>query len=274
TEKFATYHRDSTNLDYADQRYYTSAWGRFLTADPYRASGGAADPQSWNRYAYTRGDPVNRYDPRGLQDETPTFSVTGYCYGCFGLPPGLAAGLGGDWGMPLPEEPNPEYVGGGGGPSRPFGYRLTVDLLAKKDCADLFGFSTGEAAVAAFEKTPIVYVDLGMIEVETLPGGTRVRPSTPGNPNPPPAQEIAGTIQLNTQFNWMVPDAVDVKNITTGRIETFDFQRALGQELGRTFSAPEVSALIMLHEFRHVRGAAQETDRKGFDTDILERCFK
>ena len=68
-EKFATYYRDSTTgLDYADQRYYASTMGRFLTADPYRASGGAGDPGSWNRYAYTRNDSVNRIDPRGLND--------------------------------------------------------------------------------------------------------------------------------------------------------------------------------------------------------------
>jgi hypothetical protein len=43
--------------------------GRFLSPDPYTASGGPADPGSWNRYAYTRGDPVNRYDPTGLVDK-------------------------------------------------------------------------------------------------------------------------------------------------------------------------------------------------------------
>ena len=31
-----------------------------MTPDPYAASGGPSDPGSWNRYAYTRGDPVNR----------------------------------------------------------------------------------------------------------------------------------------------------------------------------------------------------------------------
>lgn len=46
--------------------------------DPSINSAGPADPRSWNRYAYTRGDPVNRIDPSGLAD----FSVTGYCYGC------------------------------------------------------------------------------------------------------------------------------------------------------------------------------------------------
>jgi len=70
-EKFGTYYRDSTTgLDYADQRYYASTQGRFLTADPYRASATSpsypANPQSWNRYAYVQGDPVNFNDGSGL----------------------------------------------------------------------------------------------------------------------------------------------------------------------------------------------------------------
>jgi len=71
--KFATYTRDSaTGLDYADQRYYANQFGRFMTPDPYKAgrgSGVAEDPQSWNRYSYTRNDPINRIDPRGWCDE-------------------------------------------------------------------------------------------------------------------------------------------------------------------------------------------------------------
>ncbi len=70
--KFGSYYRDSfTEVDYADQRWYASAYGRFMTADPYRASGGPKSPASWNRYSYTRGDSVNRYDPRGLDDCDP-----------------------------------------------------------------------------------------------------------------------------------------------------------------------------------------------------------
>jgi len=65
-EKFGTYFRDSfTTLDYADQRYYANAYGRFNTADPYHASAGPSDPGTWNRYSYTAGDPVNRNDRRG-----------------------------------------------------------------------------------------------------------------------------------------------------------------------------------------------------------------
>ena len=70
TEKFATYFRDSdTGLDYAQNRYYQPGMARFMTTDPYIASAKAGEPGSWNRYAYTRGDPVNRTDPLG-QDDT------------------------------------------------------------------------------------------------------------------------------------------------------------------------------------------------------------
>ena len=72
--KFATYTRDSaTGLDYADQRYFTSGIGRFLSPDPYGGSANAATPQSWNRYAYGAQDPVNRNDPAGLLDVAPAF---------------------------------------------------------------------------------------------------------------------------------------------------------------------------------------------------------
>jgi len=69
--QFATYTRDSySGLDYADQRFYASSYGRFLTADPFQGvAKGASDPDtpaSWNKYAYTLGDPVNNVDPRGM----------------------------------------------------------------------------------------------------------------------------------------------------------------------------------------------------------------
>jgi RHS repeat-associated protein len=55
----------------ANNRYYSNAYGRFMTPDPYEESGGPTDPGSWNRYTYTRGDPANRYDPEGLDDCPP-----------------------------------------------------------------------------------------------------------------------------------------------------------------------------------------------------------
>jgi RHS repeat-associated protein len=71
-EKFATYNRDGfSGLDYADQRYYASAYGRFDTVDPWRGSAQRNDPGTWNRYSYVAGDPVNRADPRGLGEGGP-----------------------------------------------------------------------------------------------------------------------------------------------------------------------------------------------------------
>jgi RHS repeat-associated protein len=64
--KFASYFRDGfTGLDYADQRYYASGYGRFTKPDPGSA-GSTNNPQSLNRYSYVLGDPINNNDPRGL----------------------------------------------------------------------------------------------------------------------------------------------------------------------------------------------------------------
>jgi RHS repeat-associated protein len=64
--KFATYTRDSsTGLDYADQRFYTSQFGRFMSADRYKKSADPSNPGSWNRFIYSFNDPVNLSDPTG-----------------------------------------------------------------------------------------------------------------------------------------------------------------------------------------------------------------
>jgi len=65
-DRYATYLLDTTsNLNYARNRWYSSQVARFTTADPYMKSARARSPQSWNRYAYVGGDPINRNDPSG-----------------------------------------------------------------------------------------------------------------------------------------------------------------------------------------------------------------
>jgi len=86
--KFATYTRDAaTGLDYADQRYYSSQFGRFMSADPYMGSGGANNPQSWNRYTYGLADPLNHNDPRGLETCVPGGSLETVLNPAYGLNP-------------------------------------------------------------------------------------------------------------------------------------------------------------------------------------------
>ena len=69
--KFTSHERDVANpasvaddLDYMHARHYSMVTGRFLSFDPI--GGSARSPQSWNRYAYTLGNPLKYIDPEGL----------------------------------------------------------------------------------------------------------------------------------------------------------------------------------------------------------------
>jgi RHS repeat-associated protein len=56
-----------TGLDYFLARYYSSAHGRFSSADPDNAQGKSnpGDPQGWNAYLYVCNNPLTRTDPDG-----------------------------------------------------------------------------------------------------------------------------------------------------------------------------------------------------------------
>jgi RHS repeat-associated protein len=65
-QRFTSYLRDGNESDEAMMRRYNRWWSRFDQPDPYDGSYDLADPQSLNRYSYTRNDPVNFIDPSGL----------------------------------------------------------------------------------------------------------------------------------------------------------------------------------------------------------------
>ena len=74
-QKFTGYERDEeTGLDFAEARYYYNNHGRFTAVDPLLASGKSADPQTFNRYAYTMNRPLILTDPTGM------IAVTGDFY--------------------------------------------------------------------------------------------------------------------------------------------------------------------------------------------------
>jgi RHS repeat-associated protein len=52
-------------LDFFGARYFGSAMGRFTSADPKMFPSAFGDPQSWNKYAYTRNNPLRYVDPNG-----------------------------------------------------------------------------------------------------------------------------------------------------------------------------------------------------------------
>ena len=54
---------NETGSDYMHARYFSSAQGRFSSADSF--GGSIGNPQSLNRYAYVVNNPTNLSDPTG-----------------------------------------------------------------------------------------------------------------------------------------------------------------------------------------------------------------
>lgn len=68
--KFTGHERDNRDLDYLHARHYGPRMARFLSIDPGK-DWELRQPQSWNLYAYTRNNPVNRTDPTGRCEQKP-----------------------------------------------------------------------------------------------------------------------------------------------------------------------------------------------------------
>jgi len=76
--RFTSYERDGDGgTDYAVNRHYHSATGRFIEPDPFPGSYDFSNPQSLNRYTYVTNDPVNAADPLGLVKRCVPSSVPG-----------------------------------------------------------------------------------------------------------------------------------------------------------------------------------------------------
>ena len=186
TEKYATYTRDSLmGLDYAVSRYYSSQWGRFLSPDPSARSIALQDPGTWNRLVYVSNDPINEFDPQGLEGGSPPCDC---CWWpgprpgptgpmpCFQVAPGVAVG-------PIGRPCGPPRGGGVGGTDARINgelhdaYNFAEWLLANSpDCARLMGQGTvanGATVTAAEVLTDLMSgTTYGSITVGPIPLGS------------------------------------------------------------------------------------------------------
>jgi len=60
-------------LYYLRARYYNPATGRFMSRDPL--DGNQLDPKSLHKYLYANGDPINRVDPTGRDDDEYSLTI-------------------------------------------------------------------------------------------------------------------------------------------------------------------------------------------------------
>ncbi|MFQ5530362.1 MAG: RHS repeat-associated core domain-containing protein, partial [Gemmatimonadota bacterium] len=78
------------DLDYMHARFCSPVQGRFLTPDPKQRRSAAMRPQTWNRYAYARNNPMRFLDPNGLEEIT--FQLSTFINRATVLSPALPVG--------------------------------------------------------------------------------------------------------------------------------------------------------------------------------------
>jgi RHS repeat-associated protein len=281
---FGTYWVDpDTGLDYAMNRYYSNAYGRFMTPDPYQASASASNPQSWNRYAYVNGDPANGSDPTGLYLPLPAASsgdAEGWDYGGSGASGG---GLGDDgdsssdpswdllWSVWVQVGGTGSGAGGGGGASgagvAADNFAETQDAtdayndLAKGNCYKLLGFATAAAAQSWF-KNHITFSDVQL-------GNLQVKNGAPAPGTPPPSETSGyGAIYLNTDYNW-----ADFSKVTTSTGSTYNYLAYLNKVYSSNMTSEQLGTFLIVHELLHNRPSdVGETVKAG--QTIINDCLK
>ena len=149
-----------------------------MSADRFKRAANVNDSGSWNKYAYTRGDPVNRTDHRGTCDEETeklVFGDSGCEDDCFENPEFCDAGGGGG---------DPGGGGGGGQPAQPKCWQdtgnisATLQNLGSDILADVVNqFSSADYALLATDISADEKSELGSLSAGAAAG------TAPGDPN-------------------------------------------------------------------------------------------
>jgi RHS repeat-associated protein len=149
--KFTSYERDPNGTDEAMARRYNRWHSRFDQPDPYEGSYDFTNPQSFNRYAYTKGDPVNLADPTGLVELTPCYLSPGCRY--HGFDDGWEPYNADDRGFPGFRNPHDNNGGGSIAHGNPPSARPRTLLEKLRKCVhDLYGIELVSFSAASHKK--------------------------------------------------------------------------------------------------------------------------
>jgi len=254
SSKFATYDMDSaTGLHYANQRFYSTAIARFMTADPYMASAQAENPQSWNRYAYVDNDPVNHQDPVG------TFScLVGVGEGaeltnCDIVTFNTVKRI-----VREPTSTGPELTGTASKLQKAQ-FRSSAKRAGSKlkgDCAGLFGKGALSTLNAATYEYGVSY--------------------TSGTANPDSAIYASTNVETQTVTINMIGHFFRVRENVT---DPHTNQPAVAiYDMGTGLSDGECRAFVLLHELGHLTGVLGDDVKEpglsdAFNKNIMKDCF-
>jgi RHS repeat-associated protein len=141
---------NATLLAEPDQRFYTSGFGRFMSADRSHSNLSLSVSGSWNRYSYVDDDPINGYDPTGKDCELVDNGGAVFVVTC-APPPRNGGGVGGRTQGNSPNDPTPLT------PQQAYQLAQTLQKQVSDggltDCQALADFADSAAAVSPTSKT-------------------------------------------------------------------------------------------------------------------------
>jgi hypothetical protein len=254
-------------------RYHQN--GRFLSPDPYQASGGSGVPQSWNRYAYVMNDPVNLYDPPGLfistanpppsPDPPPT-----------SMPSIGGSGLGGGDDTLTPENSAGKEISVGAGIAGSARISITNFTTSSLTAVGVQNSLRWLKQALLADQTCSDWLVNNQLVIDQLlgdaPGTTTI--VGVGNFSDPAVNAVAGVGGTN-----LAPGTAGITVNLTGAY----FNSALSAGYGTNIQggSDAAKALILVHELAHVTGANGFLDNDNNPSAqtqnnhmLLERCGK
>lgn len=231
--KFTGHERDlhaagnGDELDYMHARYYNPFQGRFMSIDPLDSSAQPTRPQSWNRYGYSRANPINRLDPDGRADIAVTWGLEAITPIGSG---GVAIGIVVDLDDPLDSGilySKSEGVGGG------------VEFEAPK--AKGFDIGTGWTVEVTKTEAEGTNVNHG-VHLGPVSGGTTIEDGKIVGffVEPGAKAGIGSTVSRTTADSLTLRDGVDYTNKKVDEAQTFwgRLKLQIGRLAGPLFASP------------------------------------